>query len=289
MKKILLLFVILLLPTCVFAVTSDPEALPMASGSADGSNYKTQNIFGDSLTGTISGSSYSMLAGFGATLTVVSTGGGVDPDPPNISQLRFDGYSILSGDLVDPNVTITAIVTDAASGIDTLASYVGLDSVQTSFSSLSADSSYDPSTGVLTYKASSLSSGTYTFTIYAQDNSNNSVSLTIDFTVDTGDLKVEGKVLNFPNPFNPDQDGSTEIAYRLNRNAKITVYIFNAAGRQIWKRSFIEGEEGGHAGYNVVTWDGVSDFGQTVANDIYFCRIAVDGRVIGGCKIAVIK
>ncbi|MFH1617488.1 MAG: hypothetical protein ABIB65_02805 [Candidatus Margulisiibacteriota bacterium] len=99
---------------------------------------------------------------------------------------------------------------------------------------------------------------------------------------------INGLVLNNPNPFNPAVE-ITEIGYDLSEGATVDLYIFNLYGQRIFKKTYPEGSVGGSAGYNKVSWDGISDFGYLVPNDIYLCRLVSRGKVIGKCKIAVLR
>ena len=99
-----------------------------------------------------------------------------------------------------------------------------------------------------------------------------------------------GTVYNFPNPFSPTKNLTTAIAYNLSSDANVTVYIFNSLGQQIWKRDYAAGETpGGSFGYNEISWDGRTNGGSLVSNDIYFCVVTADNRILGRGKIAVLK
>ena len=158
------------------------------------------------------------------------------------------------------------------------------------FNALSGSCTYDAATAQLTFcPASPYVNGTHTLRIIARNDSGNASSSTITFTVNSnGVTLIGGSAFNYPNPYDPST-GNTEIGYRLSKDTKITIYLFNSVGQRIWKREYSSGSEGGHAGYNFVLWDGKSDFGETVGNGIYFLRIVSGGSVVGRGKIAVIK
>ncbi len=73
---------------------------------------------------------------------------------------------------------------------------------------------------------------------------------------------------NYPNPFNP----STTISFALPTSGIAKVEIFNLLG-QLIATPF---DEVAAAGQHVVTWDGRSDAGKTVASGIYFYRLTAD-------------
>jgi hypothetical protein len=290
-KHFALLFVLILATAALAAVgtnyRSSPEGLLAAGGTATGSAYSTQNALGEDITGVTSSSSYSNAVGFIASSVTYAT---QEAGVPTITDLKFDGYAIVSGDYVNSDVTITALVSDAAASIDTATSSIEIDSDVYTFDNLPGDSTFEVATGLLTYKSViPFPDGLHTLTITAFNSFQNGYSGTITFRVDSGGLQViNGAVYNYPNPYDPIQ-GSTEITYRLSADADITIYLFNSLGQRVWKNNFVAGAQGGHAGYNFVLWDGKSDAGEMVGNGIYFVRIVSNGKVIGRGKIAVIK
>jgi hypothetical protein len=291
-KKLVVLLSLLLISSAAIAAdgtdyTSSPEGLLEGGGTTSGSAYTIQHGIGDNVIGITSSSAYSSSIGFiASSVTYATSEAGV----PTVSNLMFDGRAIVSGDHVNSDVIITATVSDSAGNLDTATSSIEIDSTTIVFDNLTGNSTYDAATAQLTYQpATPFANGTHTLKITGRNTSGNASSGTITFTVSSGGVTViNGAVLNYPNPFDPNNE-TTEISYRLNTDANITIYIFNSVGQRIWKREYISGSEGAHAGYNFIVWDGVSDFNQTVGNDIYFCRIVSNGKVIGRGKIAVIK
>ena len=76
---------------------------------------------------------------------------------------------------------------------------------------------------------------------------------------------------NSPNPFNP----RTTIGFRLDKPARVTLDIFDAAGRRV--TTLID-----HvlpAGYNQINWDGSNATGGRVGSGVYIYRLKTDGRV----------
>jgi len=290
-KKSTLIIALLLLAGSSFAATgsnyrSSPEGLLMGGGTSEGITYSTQNAIGDSVIGTATGSAYSTFLGFIAASVTYATR---EEGAPYISDLQFDGRAIIFGDYVNADVTITALVTNGASSIDTAASSIEVDSAAISFADLTDNSTYDATSGNLTYKRPSpFDTGTHSFKIIARNTLDKTATLSISFNVRSGGPTVVGNILTYPNPFDPTQ-GPAEIVWRLTTDAKVTLYLFNSLGQPVLKREFAEGSEGGHSGYNIYLWNGISDFGGIVANDIYFCRIVSGGKVIGKGKIAVLK
>lgn len=209
-------------------------------------------------------------------------------NPPTITDIKFDGKTIINNDYVAANPTITATITDDSSGIDPAKSAILLDSSPIYLSALPSGSSYI--SGSLIYQPA-LAANTHTIRFQACDLAGNwTTSEALSFKVESGEVKISGAALNYPNPFNPAVAGqTTEINYELNVNADIAIYIYDLIGRPIKKISCPSGTEGGHAGYNRVTWNGWSDFNEMVSNDVYIARITQGGKQIGKCKIAVLK
>ncbi len=70
---------------------------------------------------------------------------------------------------------------------------------------------------------------------------------------------------NFPNPFNP----STSIRFRLLRESRVTLEIFNVLGQRV--RVLLDRALPG--GIHEVVWDGKSDTGAAVGSGFYFYRL----------------
>lgn len=279
----------LIMPTLA-ANTNSLEGILTAAGSVGATSYYSYSGL-EGAAGSSTSSNYANYLGqiYATPTAQTSTAvAAADTTAPTIANVQFDGATILAGDYVDSSAVITAIVSDSASSIDLSQSSVKVDTASTAFSSLSGDSSYNATTCQLTYKISSLASGDHTLTLAAYDAAGNSVSTSLSFKTESGGAGISGTVLNYPNPFNPNTQ-TTQIGYELTKDAMVTIYLFNVLGQRIWQRDFAAGADGGRAGYNKVTWDGYSDFGVMAANDVYLCRIISDGKVIGKCKIAVLK
>jgi len=74
---------------------------------------------------------------------------------------------------------------------------------------------------------------------------------------------------NRPNPFRP----RTVIAYRLTERGRVTLAIYDSAGRAV--RSLVDGESS--PGVHYVTWDGCDDGGAPVGSGVYFYRFEGEG------------
>jgi len=289
------------LVTNVFAASStnyvsSPEAITSSGGSAESSSYNLKSSLAANITGVTSSSSYSVQLGFIAasvTTTTTTTAATTTTTTttttliPTISTLYFDGRTIEAGDTVNNAVTIITTLS-AAAGINISTSSVEVDSISTFLAALTGDSTYETGSGTLTYKSAAVFvDGSHTFKVVAVDNSSNSTEESISFSVNTS-TGITGAVLTYPNPFNPNTQ-PTQITYQLNQDADVQIFLFNSLGQLAWKQHYVSGSEGGHAGYNSVNWNGISNFGGIVPNGLYFCRIVVNGQVVGKGKIAVLK
>lgn len=281
-KILIALFIFSVFIYPIYADTSTWTAF----GSGAGVGTSATNIHISSLgilgAGKSSNSNYQNISGFLAAFAA-----GQDASGPEIKDFKVDGREVRAGDYIASAGRITANVTDP-SGVNLTTSNVGFDTTKTAFSGLSGDSSYNAASGDLINKLNITTDGDHTLSLYAVDTAGNISSYEVAVKVDTGDVKASN-VYAHPNPYNPN-NGNLRLAYMLSKDATISIYIFNAINQPIWKRDYSTGTEGGHAGYNEVLWNGISDFGEVAGNDIYFARLVADGkRVIGRVKIAVVK
>ncbi len=76
----------------------------------------------------------------------------------------------------------------------------------------------------------------------------------------------------YPSSPNPFRDAAT-IAYELPARARVTVGVYDVAGRLV--RQVADGTV--EAGPHAVQWDGRDSSGRSVASGVYFCRIDADG------------
>ena len=105
--------------------------------------------------------------------------------------------------------------------------------------------------------------------VTAQDEAGNLTQLIVTSTLNN--RYVTELLPNYPNPFNPE----TWIPYRLGKDAKVVLTIYDARGDVV--RQFDLGFQ--PAGVyetrsRAVYWDGTNDFGETVANGVYFYSLS---------------
>jgi hypothetical protein len=106
-----------------------------------------------------------------------------------------------------------------------------------------------------------------------------------EYTVDADDIDVPGaKTMlrgSFPNPFNP----TTTIKYSLARKSKVTLTIYDIAGRLVRRLLTDEPTE---AGDHTTKWNGMNDAGKRVASGVYFCMMKT-GDEKSGIKLILLR
>ena len=96
-------------------------------------------------------------------------------------------------------------------------------------------------------------------------------------------------VTNYPNPFDsrkPGLEGLTQMAYRLDKDAPVTVTIYDLMGFRVRRWQFSAGQNGGREGINTFPWDGTNEAGQKVSKGGYLAQIEVD---LPGATVTVIR
>ena len=76
----------------------------------------------------------------------------------------------------------------------------------------------------------------------------------------------------YPNPFNPH----TTIVFSLPRKTHVHLAIYNVRGALV--KTLIDGLES--EGENVITWNGLNEYGARVSSGVYFCRLKMSGKAI---------
>ncbi|MBU8933645.1 MAG: T9SS type A sorting domain-containing protein [candidate division Zixibacteria bacterium] len=95
-----------------------------------------------------------------------------------------------------------------------------------------------------------------------------------------GDDLGFGLSQNYPNPFNP----STNISFDLPSASHVSLIIYNVTGQRV--RSLANSRL--RAGNHVLTWDGMTSGGESVASGVYFCRLVV-GEQQAVAKMLLLK
>jgi len=113
----------------------------------------------------------------------------------------------------------------------------------------------------------------------------------VDLLAALGNPPVEQPELtlyNYPNPFNPEVDGQTQIVFLLDQPCAVELKIYDSARDLVWMRSLSSSET--LSGKNSVIWNGRNEVGERVANGVYFYRITTaDGLASKIKTIAVLR
>ncbi len=75
---------------------------------------------------------------------------------------------------------------------------------------------------------------------------------------------------NYPNPFHR----STTISYKIDRDAEVTLEIYNTTGQLV--NRLVSAHQ--NSGFHEVNWNGTNDQGMSLPNGIYFGRLAFGRR-----------
>ncbi|MBU0580889.1 MAG: hypothetical protein KKA19_06900 [Candidatus Margulisbacteria bacterium] len=210
--------------------------------------------------------------------TVVSPGAG----GPVIIDLQFDGVPVVNFDYIGRTPLITARILDS-DGVATASITISIDGIATT-----AGIIWDGET--MTYQVpNQLGLGRHLFTITAKDILNNQGQK--DFTGTISDkVMIVGRVLVYPNPYNPQSDGDCKITYQLTNDSDIRIFLHSITGERLWQDRFYAGSEGGRTGYNEVSWNGESGFYERVGNGVYLVYITNGkGKFLAKTKILVIR
>jgi hypothetical protein len=87
---------------------------------------------------------------------------------------------------------------------------------------------------------------------------------------------------NYPNPLRGGN--STNIKFSLPRAQKVTIRVYDVAGRRV--KTLVDGVK--QAGHHYITWDGKNDRGSRVATGIYFYQMKYSDKVLSK-KIVLIR
>jgi len=198
-----------------------------------------------------------------------------------------------SGASISGRITITGRATDEY--FDHYILEYGAGGSPASYQSLGAF--YAPVEGgvLATWETAGLA-GTYALRLTVYDRVGNvsveAVSLNILSETPTKAVQAEGALpLTFalPNPFVRTSTTETTFSYSLAGNFNATIYLFDVNGSLVWQKSYAAGENGGKAGANSPSWDGLNLYGASVASGVYLYQVTADKKVIGRGKVIVLN
>ena len=309
--------------------TSDTSSVVL-SGSAKEEGLLVEfrdgdgNLLGTTLTGdkgTFSGSfDNKFTGGYGLggtkkksgrtniTVNIIDKAGNVaqsvvtvvlDNEAPVVTDFKVDDVAVAKGEKIGSKPRMSFTVRDDQE-VDTGSIVMKMDGVTVNdgFDTTKRYDSLSTASGdarIVYQVKAALLEGKHVITINAADKAGNKATTYTmsDLTVSssTDESAVQGPVLPYPTVFNPTTGGTTKITYTLNKEEAVEARIYSIRGEMLWKRTYLATTEGGKAGYNEVPWDGKSDFGEIVPNDIYLVYItrSSDHKTIGKGKIIVLR
>lgn len=71
---------------------------------------------------------------------------------------------------------------------------------------------------------------------------------------------------NYPNPFNP----TTKMNYQLPKRSRVIISIYNIVGQEV--RTLLNEDQ--EYGVHSITWNGVDQYGKSMATGVYFARLS---------------
>jgi len=182
---------------------------------------------------------------------------------------RIVGQDILDGDPISNNATIFAIISGGDSQLtsENFQLYLNSQLLDKNLYSYIPNTENSEFRAKLVYLPSSLTDGEYDLRIEVIENgaASNKNTVNFSFLISTT-LKLE-KVVNFPNPMQQD---TKFTYYLLNDNpADVSIKIYTVAGRLIKTIQTFSNQ----VGYNEIYWNGTDEFGDEIANGVYFYKI----------------
>jgi hypothetical protein len=194
-----------------------------------------------------------------------------DHDSPWI-EIQVENQPFIEGSFIPSTPMMSAVIQDE-SGVDIQTGKISIyfdDILQDPSIMVLPDSTRDPVNITVTFRPE-LTPGEHTIRMSATDvNGNTGTSETIRFRVGS---QLEIQYLgNHPNPFRRQ----TIFVYVLTDVArKVSLKIYTVSGKLI--RTF-EGYEMASPDYHEVVWDGNDEWGEEVANGVYFFRLKAEGN-----------
>jgi hypothetical protein len=182
---------------------------------------------------------------------------------------RVVGKDILDGDPISNKAIISAVFSGGKPSLTSENLLFHLNSVQLdkSFYSYIPNTDNSDNRGRIVYLPNTLNDGVYNLKVEVLQTGLSANTISADFSfVISNTLKLD-KVVNFPNPMQLD----TKFTYYLLNDdpAEVSIKIYTVAGRLIK----VIDSASNQIGYNESYWDGSDEFGDEIANGVYFYKI----------------
>ncbi len=195
-----------------------------------------------------------------------------DIAPPTI-ELNLEGQVFFQNSYVSDKPSIS-IVGEDDNGVrfDADGIKVFIDEAEIPFNELNAPDTVSDGHYLAVQFRPTLATGSHSMKVLIQDAAGNKATETVDFTV-SDELKLIDYG-NYPNPFKSKTTFIYELTQRVN---SLKIKIYTTSGRLIRvldsNNVFDSGLDLNEGGYHEVTWDGLDEDGNFVANGIYFYKI----------------
>jgi len=195
-----------------------------------------------------------------------------DAEPPTV-ELNLEGQVFFQNSYVSDKPSISIIGEDD-NGVrfDAEGIVVAIDDEIIAFENLTAPDTISDGHYFSVQYRPTLVAGSHSMTVTLKDAAGNSATETVDFTV-SDELKLLDYG-NYPNPFKTRTTFIYELTRRVNT---LKIKIYTTSGRLIRvldsNNVFDSGLDLNEGGYHEVTWDGLDEDGNFVANGIYFYKI----------------
>jgi flagellar hook assembly protein FlgD len=223
--------------------------------------------------------------------------GYVDTDPPTVTDVKLDHQRRFDNDIITAKPLVEANIYDnLPKNVKSIEIWYNGE-VAYSFTkddnwqSPDGKTVYDEDTGIFSYEIEFEVGDEiefYDFEIVACDNSNNcSTYLLANLTVYPPHIVeiVIGPYV-YPAVAAPMRGERINIAYTLTTDANITIYVSNIAGQFVYRMDKIQYDFGGDAGYNEVSWNGKTSYGQYMSNGAFllFVMHSETNKLLGKTK-----
>jgi hypothetical protein len=182
-----------------------------------------------------------------------------DEIPPVITIVSPQDGARFTDKQVEKGLMISATYSDNLAGVDPKSVKLSLDGAPVTASATA--------TQVIYKHEAKLDIGAHTVKLEVKDNDGNLAAQEWQFFVEY-EKAVILNARNYPNPFS----GNTTIAFRLSKQAQVTIKIYDFSGRLVKLLKDNEAMEvGPHNGD--ITWNGMTDEGDELADGVYLCQI----------------
>jgi len=102
--------------------------------------------------------------------------------------------------------------------------------------------------------------------------------------------QVAGGAISFgPSPYNPNSGSQAAFWYWLDTDKATSLYMFDAAGNQIFRETYLPGSNGGRAGVNVISWSGRNSWNEVLDNGVYPYRLVQEGKAVAKGKLIILR